>query len=362
MTTRHNKTISGIIYNGISKTDISADEIIEELDKSRPLNAQALSFINLNIDGDLIIHRGNKMIRDVIFYNCRFDNVKIIDSMLSNVDFIHCAITNLFIDDCNIENCEFSNNEIDYITLKKVKMRDCSISNSRLTSICGSITMYRGTISDCCYDHIDLYDSFIRTAGIMFMHKYRHINHFDGTSMDVESNNSFLNCTIYNTSITSSSFGRSYFYKCDLEIKSTDSVYDRSYSYETKFSVGAKCPEEGSFIGYKKVEVASDQLPDPVWPNKIIAVLEIPADAKRIGFGTNKCRCDKAKVLRFEDLKGDIICDDVIAQSYSYNYMDKYITYKVGEMVYPDSFDESKFNTCSNGIHFFMSKEDAINY
>ena len=354
------KILFDAIINVISKPDISTDDIIKKLDKARPL--QTLSFTDLNIKGDLIINRGNKMIRNVVFYNCRFDNVKIIDSILSNVDFIHCAIANLSIDGADIEQCEFSNNEIDYITLKKAKMDSCTISNSKLTSICGSITMYKSTISDCYYDHIDLYNSVIRTAGIMIMRKYRHINHFGGTSMEVESNNSFLNCGIYNTLITSSYFSRSYFYKCDIEIQSTDSVYDESYSYETKLDVGTKCPEEGSFIGYKKVEITSDQLPDSVWSNEIIAVLEIPADAKRIGFGTNKCRCSKAKVLRFEDLKGDIIYGDVIARSYSYNYMDKSITYKVGEIVYPDSFDESKFNTCSNGIHFFMSKEDAINY
>ena len=37
-------------------------------------------------------------------------------------------------------------------------------------------------------------------------------------------------------------------------------------------------------------------------------------------------------------------------------------TYKVGEMVYPDSFDEDRWNECSHGIHFFINKQDAINY
>ena len=34
--------------------------------------------------------------------------------------------------------------------------------------------------------------------------------------------------------------------------------------------------------------------------------------------------------------------------------------YKVGEMVYPDSFNEDRWNECSNGIHFFINKQDAI--
>ena len=38
------------------------------------------------------------------------------------------------------------------------------------------------------------------------------------------------------------------------------------------------------------------------------------------------------------------------------------LLYKVGEMVYPDSFDEDRWNECSNGIHFFINKQEAIDY
>ena len=37
-------------------------------------------------------------------------------------------------------------------------------------------------------------------------------------------------------------------------------------------------------------------------------------------------------------------------------------TYTVGEMVYPDTFDENRWNECSNGIHFFINKQEAIDY
>ena len=36
--------------------------------------------------------------------------------------------------------------------------------------------------------------------------------------------------------------------------------------------------------------------------------------------------------------------------------------YVKGEMVYPDSFDDNRWNECSHGIHFFINKEDALNY
>ena len=105
------------------------------------------------------------------------------------------------------------------------------------------------------------------------------------------------------------------------------------------------CPSDGAFIGWKKV-------------GRYLVKLEIPEDAKRSSATTNKCRCDKAKVL-------DIICisdNSPLNLQVITNFKYHETTYKVGEMVYPDSFDEERWNECSHGIHFFINKQDAINY
>ena len=104
------------------------------------------------------------------------------------------------------------------------------------------------------------------------------------------------------------------------------------------------CPSEGAFIGWKKVE----------W--KYLVKIQIPEDARRTSATTRKCRCDKAMVLDITSLDGETHFDEVV----NYNY--KVTTYKVGEVVYPDSFDENRWNECSHGIHFFINKEEAINY
>ena len=36
--------------------------------------------------------------------------------------------------------------------------------------------------------------------------------------------------------------------------------------------------------------------------------------------------------------------------------------YKAGEMVYADSFDDNRWDECSNGIHFFITREEAVEY
>ena len=104
------------------------------------------------------------------------------------------------------------------------------------------------------------------------------------------------------------------------------------------------CPSEGAFVAWKKVE----------W--KYLVKLQIPEDARRSSATTRKCRCDKAMVLDITSLDGNEHYDEVL----NYNYTTT--IYKVGEFVYPDSFDENRWNECSNGIHFFINKEDAINY
>ena len=104
------------------------------------------------------------------------------------------------------------------------------------------------------------------------------------------------------------------------------------------------CPSEGAFTAWKKVN------------NEYLVKLQIPEDARRSSATTRKCRCDKALVLDITSLDGEKHYDEVTNNNY------KETVYKVGEMVYPDSFDENRWNECSHGIHFFVNKEDAINY
>lgn len=104
------------------------------------------------------------------------------------------------------------------------------------------------------------------------------------------------------------------------------------------------CPSDGAFIGWKKV-------------NNHLIMLEILEDAQRCSCTSNKCRCDKAKVLGITNLETEESVSEIKNISYS-----PYVTYVVGEMVYPDSFDENRWNECSHGIHFFINKQEAINY
>ena len=79
-------------------------------------------------------------------------------------------------------------------------------------------------------------------------------------------------------------------------------------------------------------------------------------DAKRSSATTAKCRCNKAKVLDIRDIKTGKKVKE-IRSNYDSNFI-----YKVGEIVHVDNFDNNRWNECATGIHFFINKENAINY
>lgn len=105
------------------------------------------------------------------------------------------------------------------------------------------------------------------------------------------------------------------------------------------------CPDTGSFIGYKKA-------------GAYIVELKILSDAKRCSATGRKCRCNKAKVLSIQYIDEDIPCDiKSVASNYDCNFI-----YRVGEIVEEPNFDENRWNECSKGIHFFINRQEAVEY
>ena len=115
------------------------------------------------------------------------------------------------------------------------------------------------------------------------------------------------------------------------------------YNERTAF-LAFVCPEEGDFIAWKRV-------------NNIIVKLSIPAEAKRSSATSRKCRCEFAEVLELQNLDGTPYKDDKVVND---NYVET--IYKVGEIVHPDSWDDDRWNECSHGIHFFMTRDEAVRY
>ena len=110
------------------------------------------------------------------------------------------------------------------------------------------------------------------------------------------------------------------------------------------------CPEEGSFIGWKKAEGNNNN-------NKVIVKLHIPSDAKRSSATTRKCRCSKAEVIAIYNLDGTVAEETTCHSSYDNSFI-----YEVGKTVEVTYFSEDRWSECAKGIHFFISRQEAINY
>jgi len=94
------------------------------------------------------------------------------------------------------------------------------------------------------------------------------------------------------------------------------------------------CPEEGSFIGWKKVDGG-------------VLKLLIPENAKRTSsLVGRKCRAEFVVVL----------------EGSGTSKHDGKTKYEPGMTVYPDKYDNDIRIKCTSGIHFFITRKEAKNY
>ena len=121
------------------------------------------------------------------------------------------------------------------------------------------------------------------------------------------------------------------------------------------FAMTCICPQEGSFVGWKKAYYCNDS----GFVESCIVKLEIPSDAKRSNASGRKCRASKARVMAIETRDGK--CIDGGTRVFS--TYDEDFTYMNGVTVEPtEPFDDDRWNECAPGIHFFITREEAVAY
>ena len=104
------------------------------------------------------------------------------------------------------------------------------------------------------------------------------------------------------------------------------------------------CPEYGAFIAWKKA-------------SGMIIKLQIPEEAKRSSAFGRKCRASKAVCLAIMDKNGNANDVTEIASDH-----DKSFIYRVGETVEVADFDDDRTHECAPGIHFFITRQEAVDY
>jgi hypothetical protein len=98
-------------------------------------------------------------------------------------------------------------------------------------------------------------------------------------------------------------------------------------------------PSEGDIIVYKKLREG-------------VCKLKIPSEAKRLNATGRKCRAEFAEVLELPE-----------GCTVGHSLHDSSFEYTVGCIVKPkEPFCEDRWNECSSGIHFFITRKEAEDY
>ena len=151
---------------------------------------------------------------------------------------------------------------------------------------------------------------------------------------------------------------------------------DYDDSFLESLSKEMVCPVSGEFVGWKKACLLYRGNLAYLIVREVIVKLLVPEDSKRSSALSNKCRCEKAKVLEIQDTDGvkiDISEDYIVASMYELKFRASNLSlvspknkirtqYTPGEMVYPSTFDPDPIVECGGGIHFFMTREEALGY
>lgn len=127
----------------------------------------------------------------------------------------------------------------------------------------------------------------------------------------------------------------------EADLRSVD-LMEVNYNHLTAF-LSLQCPEKGAFIGYKK---SGDK----------IVELRIEEDSKRSSATSRRCRASKVTVLSITSIDGkEEFQKSENTREYSF-------TYEVGKTYEIDNFDDNRWNECSTGIHFFITRDEAVKY
>lgn len=147
-----------------------------------------------------------------------------------------------------------------------------------------------------------------------------------------------------------------FIYNDPKNVQLNDSIFPflagyQRFPYHKTDSPITLCPKYGAFTGYK----IGLTLNDRAFLVPCIITIFIPEDARRSSAYSNKCRCDKAKVLDIRTFGGQEVKSAISQYDHSF-------VYEINKEVSVPDFDENRWHECAPGIHFFMSEKEALDY
>ena len=277
-------------------------------------------YLNKDIDGWESM-RADLSDKNLSGLNLKNANLREVD--LRNADLREADLRNANLYGANLNNADLSSADLNKAVLREADLRESNLSNADLR---------KANLRDADLRYADLRDADLRDADL--------------------SNADLRKADLSNADLSNADLGEANIDGADLKeanllgtnLKNTDIVC-AVISEDTKIDYPIACPETGSFIGYKKAV------------SEKIVKLQICKDAKRSSATAKKCRCSKALVLAIENMDGS---DSGLQEIES--HFDPCFIYRVGEIAEVYNFDNDRWRECASGIHFFMDRQDAVEY
>jgi len=266
-------------------------------------------------------------------------------------DFSNCMIPGRFdFERADLRGAKFINTE-----MYMANMSFCILDESIFRGSClYGCDFYKASMLGTMFEGANIYNSnFIRTdlsGSSYFSHSTLDFCDFWSSTLIACNfeHARLVGCSFYNSTLGDANFHDSINENTCIEKCSVSNAKDLP---ETSLA----CPEIGSFIGFKLAVKYDDDL-----CKYYIVTLKIPEDARRTSaVGSIKCRCDKAEVMAIEQIDGK---EDEEPVTEVCSLRDLRFKYRLCETVTEPNYDGNRSVECSRGIHFFMSKLDAINY
>ena len=293
---------------------------------------------------------------NIIFkYDCEDNTIKktVEEAVRQKVDLFYANFYGADLRFANLKGAHLNNADLHFANLRSANLKEANLSEANLNYV----DFYGADLRCSQLNKASLNNAYVCNANLRFANlKGAHLNNAD-----------LFKANLYGADLSNTDFSYAKFNGTDLSCTNlsganlrcadfsyadlSNSVFHNTLINQAYFITAKNIPPlpmnlpSGEFIGWK------------AFPNGLIAKLKILKDSKRSQATTNKCRCDKALVLEFQNVNGSKA--DLVEYTNT-----KFIkcTYKVGEVVYADSWDNNRWNECSHGIHFFMDRETAVDY
>lgn len=285
------------------------------------------------------------------FYGCMFTCATFEECTINKCIFKYAILTDTRFEETNIWLCEFNYAFCGFAKFWGCNLFDVKFSGANMMSIdCYNSSRKLTVIRSCSFYQANCSDASFN---------YTTLNHCDFIQANL-SNTHFRSAIITSSQFFSANLTKAYFADIDCGTME-DANFDNAFFSDnvTNIKYPMLCPEEGSFVAWKKAIWKKDLNKK----EEVLIKLQIPAKAKRSSGTGRKCRASAVKVLGFYDMNDNKLPDDITVRAW---YRDDFI-YTVGKTVKSLSLGKPEFNTnrwdeCSSGIHFFMNKQEAKDY